>query len=532
VLQCPRHIYAPGMRSTSSLLTDAEVPADRVVVRTGSYHDSIELMLMGRRAAERPGVHTAVASMATPLNLTLLREQGFHVADARTITPNDLVIAVRGESADAADAAIAAFESELAAPSGGPRLGSVRSDATSLRSLARRDPELAVALISVPAAYAAYECAAALDAGLHVFCFSDGIELDAELALKRRAAKLDLLFMGPDCGTAILDGVALGFANRVARGPVGIVAASGTGAQEVSCLLDAAGVGISQLIGVGGRDLGKTVGGLMARRALERLALDDGTEVIVVISKPPDRDVAEQIAAAAASTGKPAVLAFPGAAQTIALPAGVELESSLERAAARAAELTGHALPPFDEAPARPPSEGWIRGLFSGGTLCTEAMTIVSARVGKVTSNIPLRPEWRIDGIRRVAGHAFVDFGADELTQGRAHPMIDPALRLERFEHEAADPAVAAIVLDVVLGYGAHPDPASWLAPAVAAALATRPELNVVVSLCGAAGDPQDLDRQRQLLLSAGATVTRSTARAAELALEASVLPGGVAGGR
>jgi FdrA protein len=518
-------MHSPGR----PLPTFAATTTDRVVVHTGSYHDSIELMLIARRAADRPGVHAAVASMATPLNVALLRDQGFEIPGGEAVSPNDLLIAVRGETADVADAAIAAVESELTARNGGEaRGGAARPDAKSVQALSARHPELNVAMITVPGAHAAYECAAALDAGLHVFCFSDGVEVDVEVALKRRAADLGLLFMGPDCGTAIIDGVALGFANRVNRGPVGIVAASGTGAQEVSCLLDAAGVGVSHVIGVGGRDLGARVGGLMARRALAMLADDPLTEVVVVISKPPDPRVASELAVAAARIGKPVVLAFPGADGPVELPSGVELETSLEGAAARAASLAGRDLPDFGEAPARPASEGWIRGLYSGGTLCVEAMSVVSGVAGPVHSNIALRPEWTLPDVHRSHEHTFVDFGADELTQGRAHPMIDPSLRLARFEREAADPAVAVVVLDVVLGHGAHPDPAAALAPAIAAALAARPDLNVVVSLCGTAGDPQDLEGQQRALLDAGAAVTRSAARAGALALEACTSPQGV----
>jgi FdrA protein len=499
---------------------DAATATDRVVVRPGAYHDSIALMLAAREAGGLPGVEAAVASMATPLNLALLRDQGFDVPEEPALTPNDLVLAVRAADADGGDAALAAIERRLAARVA-PAAAAGRPAAKSVAALARRRPELSLALVSVPGAHAAYESAAALEAGLHVLCFSDGVGVAAEAALKRRAVERGLLFMGPDCGTAILDGVALGFANRVQRGPVGIVAASGTGAQEVSCLLDSAGVGVSQLVGTGGRDLGAEVGGTMCARALELLAADPGTEAIVVISKPPDPEVAARVAALAGQAGKPVVLAFLGLEGLPDLPGNVEQAASLEDAAARAAAHFGRSLATGAE-PARRPTPGFIRGLFSGGTLCDEAMTIVSARVGKVASNIPLRPEWRLDDLRRPSGHAFVDYGDDALTQGRAHPMIDPSLRLEAVERAAADPEVSVIVLDVVLGHAAHADPAGELAPVIRAALDARPELHVIASVCGTPADPQGLDAQRAALAAAGATVTRSSAAAARLALRAS----------
>jgi FdrA protein len=474
-------------------------------------------------------------------------------------------------------------------------------------------------VLSVPGRHLHYEIAEALRAGLHVFCFSDGLDPATEAACKRIAAERDLLLMGPDCGTAILDGVGYGFANAVRRGPVGIVGASGTGIQEVTCLLDAAGVGISHAIGVGGRDLSPEVGGIMTLRALDLLAADPSTERLVVISKPSDPQVARRVAEGAAGTGKPTVLAFPGMADPPPLPDGVSFAGSLEAAAAWAAEgvpqphapaggtpegvpqphapggtpegmpqphppasgaptgrvaaggTTGDRLstapaeaadpspavpssadppltappsadpppaaapsadrpadPPSADAPsANPPAvtPGTIRGLFCGGTLCYEAMAVVAGVVGRVASNIPLRPEWRLADPHRSEGHTFVDFGDDAMTEGRAHPMIDPGLRNERFRRESADPETGVVLLDVVLGYGANPDPAGELAPLVERALAGRPgRLSVVVSLCGAAGDPQGLGGQAATLRAAGALVTRSSAQAARLALAAAGL--------
>ena len=435
---------------------------ERVIVRRGAYYDSVTLMLVSRAAAGE-GEDVAVG-MATPLNLALLADQGFAVEDG--LGPNDLVIAVRAADEEAIEAAVAAVDRELAAK-GAPSAPAERPAARSLAAAARRDPELSVAFLSIPGDHVAHEAAAALEAGLHVFCFSDGVSVKVEAALKRRALERDLLFMGADCGTAILDGAGLGFANAVERGPVGIVGASGTGIQEVCCLLDAAGVGVSHAIGVGGRDLSADVGGLMFRRGLELLARDDDTRAIVAISKPPDPDVRAAIEAAAAAAGKPVVLGF---------------DLTLEEAVRRVAPL-----PEFEETLKRPPTPGDVRGLYSGGTLCGEAARIV----GRGT---------------------FTDFGDDEYTQGRAHPMIDPSLRLEHLA-AAREPVV---LLDVVLGYGAHPDPAAELAPVIADL-----DRHVIVALCGAAGDPQGLDEQRATLEEAGAVVTRSNAHAARLAKEA-----------
>ncbi|HTE68293.1 MAG TPA: FdrA family protein [Actinomycetes bacterium] len=535
---------------------------DRVEVRRGTYHDSVTLMQVSRQAEGLPGVQAAAAVVATPVNLELLARQGFTV-DPDGLGPNDLVICIRAEGEEAADQAVERVGQLLAGAGpagGGGGSGPAAVAPRSVRSAARRDPDLNLAVLSVPGRHLAYEAAQALQAGLHVFCFSDGLDLATEAAFKRAAAERGLLFMGADCGTAILDGVGLGFANAVRRGPVGVVGASGTGIQEVTCLLDAAGVGVSQAVGVGGRDLSPEVGGTMTVQALELLAGDDATERLVVVSKPPDPEVARRVADAAAATGKPVVLTFPGMGSPPPLPAGVAFAGSLEAAAAWAVASPG-APPPAEGGGATRPATrpvdradgpglagdrsvaapaswessaslpavtpGDIRGLFSGGTLCYEAMAVVAGVVGRVASNIPLRPEWRLADPHRSEGHTFVDFGDDAMTEGRAHPMIDPSLRNERFRREAADPGTGVVLLDVVLGYGAHPDPAGELAPLIQQALAGRPgDLTVVVSLCGAAADPQGLDGQAAALRDAGAAVTRSCAAAARLALAAAGLAG------
>jgi FdrA protein len=424
---------------------------ERVIVRSGAYYDSVTLMLVSRAAGASVG-------MGTPLNVELLRDQGFTIGDE--IGPNDLVIAVRADDEEGLEAAVAAVDRELEAKG---TTGESRAERRAPRSIVAAG-ETNLALLSIPGEYVAYEAATALEAGKHVFCFSDGVSLEDEVALKRRAAELGLLFMGADCGTAIIDGVALGFANAVRRGPVGIVGASGTGIQEVSCLLDAAGVGVSHAIGVGGRDLSAAVGGLMTRAALELLAADPGTERIIVISKPPDPEVAAAIEAI--DVGKPVTFAYR---TTLLEAAG--------GAPANAVDLA--------------PAPGRVRGIYSGGTLCTEAAALVP-------------------------GGEFTDFGDDEYTRGRAHPMIDQSLRIEALEEAARDPSFSVLLLDVVLGYGAHPDPAGELAPVIEGI-----DKHVIVALVGADGDPQGLDDQRARLEAAGAVVVRGNALAARLAKEA-----------
>ena len=445
-----------------------------------SYHDSVTLMLASRDAELVAGVTFAAAVMGTPVNLDLLRDQG--VAPEQGVGPNDLIVAIAAEDDAAADTAMEAVRKRL---SGGGEDGPPEEAAPkTIRSAARRAPGVNVAVISVPGRFSAYESAAALDAGLNVFCFSDGMSTADEAVLKRRAVERNLLMMGADCGTAIIDGVGFGFANAVDRGPVGIVAASGTGLQLITCLLDSVNVGISHAIGVGGRDLSADVGGTMSLHALELLAHDDTTEVIALISKPPDPAVARRVSAAARRIVKPVVLGFLGET------------GSLEGTAAKCAELCGARIELEDALPPATVTPGTIKGFFCGGTLCEEVASVVRDRQPAAT---------------------FVDYGDDKYTEGRAHPMIDPTLRNRAVAGAVADPNVGAVVVDVVLGFGAHDNPAAELAPTIQGDRGAT----VIAVLCGSSRDPQDFDAQAKSLGDAGAIVTRNAAHAGRLALAA-----------
>ncbi len=487
------------------------MPIDRIIVRRGNFFDSVALMLASKEAARLDGIEDASILNATPLNVELLERQGFAAtAQEGDLGPSDLVIALRGASEEDLDRALEAIEAGLQREREPRSGGAEQVPPRSITAAALQRTDLNVALISVPGQHAAYEAARALDAGLHVFCFSSGPSIDAEIALKERARNLGLMMMGPDCGTTILDGVSLGFGNAVTTGPVGIVGASGTGIQAIVCSLDAAGVGISHAIGVGGRDLQGPVGGSMALRAIETLGNDPKTEVLVVVAKSPDPDVAMQVGNAAHATGKPAVLAFP---ELLAPDPALEFTTSLGSAADAAALKVGAKPPEPEHRGELRRTPGAVRGLFSGGTLRDEARSVFSSALGALTDELPGESS---------EAHALVDLGDERYTEGRPHPMIDPTLRVSILKEQSTDPAVGVILLDVVLGFGAHPDPAAELSPAIREGLSRRGErLSVIVFLCGTPGDPQGLESQAEQLLEAGAVVTRSNAHAAHLALQA-----------
>jgi FdrA protein len=481
-----------------------------VDVRRGHWADSARLMAAARSAEGEAGVERAACFMATPANLEEARALEMWDPALEGAGPDDLVIAVRGPAPEAGvAAAVAALDHER--PAAAPGAGAPRAP----RSI--RAATADVALISVPGEYAALEAHKALSAGMDVMLFSDGVALEDEVALKRRAHALGRLVMGPGCGTVIMGGVGLGFANVVASGPIGVVAAAGTGAQEVTVLIDRLGSGVSACIGAGGRDLHEEVGAITVLDAIARLAADEGTRVIACVSKPPAPSQAHRVLDALAATGKPGVACFVGAADQ-AGPDGVRVTATLEDAAVAAVALTGgvaHASP----APrADWVAPGVVRGLFSGGTLCSEAAAILARELGDVASNAPAGGARRLRAGEPARGHACIDLGEEEFTRGRPHPMIDPTARAEVVARAGADPAVGVILLDVVLGYASHHDPAGALAPVLRRALTARPRLAVVAHVLGTPSDPQGLERQEAVLRDAGVQLCPTNASAARLA--------------
>jgi FdrA protein len=469
-------------------------------------------MQVSRDIGAREGVTAVLVAMATPLNLELAAGMG--LAPEEPASPEQLLIAIRAADDAALAEATAAVEAALAARE--------RSSATAatipLRTIGAALDELdpgagALAIVSVPGQYAVAEAADAVAAGRSVLIFSDGVPVEHEVALKRAAHDAGVLVMGPDCGTAIVSGVALGFANVVRPGPVGLVAASGTGAQQVSCLLDAAGVGVSHVLGVGGRDLSEAVGGLATLDALAALDADPATERVLLVSKPPAPSVADRVAAAGEALGVPVRSA-------VLSPATPDLTAAVE---ALLADL-GVDVPewPARRGPGQVAAPGAVlKGLYSGGTLADEAMLLAAPALGDIRSNTPLRPELDLGTDLFAPGHVVVDFGDDALTVGRAHPMIDPTLRLEAIAAVAASDEPAVLLLDVVLGYGADPDPGGALGPALLAAReASEHPLPVVVALIGTEADPQGWSRQADALEAAGAAVFASNSAATRHALD------------
>jgi FdrA protein len=494
------------------------------LVKRSTYQDSLRLMEMHAAAITLPGVADAACVMATERNQQLLASRGL-LPQEISAGAEDLVIVVRGEEPLALEAALRVLEDSLAVqPATADAAGWTSPAPSHPRTLDSAIERLAganVALISVPGAYAAAVATRALHRGLHVHLFSDNVSIDEEIALKRLAHEQGLLMMGPDCGTSILNGRPLGFANIVRRGPVGIVGASGTGIQEASVLLDRLCVGVSHAIGVGGRDLSQRVAGLMALDALAALEQDPATRAILLISKPPAKHTLERVLAWARSATKPVVVCFFGAGE--ASLGDVESAQTIDEAVLLAARCASGADYQFDGGPIDldtlvraeqgrlRPTQTRVCGLYVGGSLALEARVL-------------------LDGV----DNTVVDLGDDEFTQGRPHPMIDPSLRAERLGHATMDPHVAVVLCDVVLGLGSHPDPAGALVAGVrrarsaVASTVRQPFPAVVASVCGTRADPQGLDKQERTLQDAGIVVLPTNAQAARAAAAIAARAAGV----
>ena len=485
-------------------------------IRPSFYMDSVALMRCSKEIAAKAGVEDAALMMGTPANIRIMIDAGVLGADGRSATAGDLVIAVRATNDNAAKAAMADAMAFLDRP---VRQG--QADETwrpkTLRAGLKMLPDANLALISVPGDYAAAESRKALNKGLHVMIFSDNVPIEAEISLKQQGRDAGLLVMGPDCGTAIIGGVPLAFANDVPRGDIGIIGASGTGIQEVSCQIAGLGKGVSHAIGVGGRDLNAKVGGTTTLMAFDMLDADPETAHIVLVSKPPASTVAARIADRIGQSSKNVTVCFIGG-DDVPLPPNARKAPTLRDAARIAVGLEPLATSALGVADAdrQKNEQREIRGLYAGGTLCSEAQSIMRIAGLPVVSNVP------ISGVGEAQSglgdrHQLIDLGDDTYTRGRPHPMIDPSVRDQALSDALNDPKVGIVLLDVVLGYGSHPDPAGHLASFLERYSASG--RLIIASVTGTDDDPQDRRAQTEKLERVGVKVAPSNADAVLMAL-------------
>ena len=458
-------------------------------IKKGCFQDSVSLMIISRKLSESENVDDVSVMMGTPANKALLDTTGFWHDDFNNATPNDICVAIRSEAADAgiAQAIMQQLEEALKQLAQGSGSSQALTQVRRWDSACQKLPDASLALISVAGEYAAELANQALDRNLNVMMFSDNVTLEDEIQLKSRAREKGLLVMGPDCGTSMIAGTPLAFANVMPEGNIGVIGASGTGIQELCSQIALAGEGITHAIGLGGRDLSREVGGISALTALEMLSADEKSEVLAFVSKPPAEAVRLKIVNAMKATGKPTVALFLGYTPAVARDENVWFASSLDEAARLACLLSRVTARRNAITPA---SSGFICGLYTGGTLAAE-------------------------------GHQIIDLGDDFYTVGRPHPMIDPALRNQLIADLGAKPQVRVLLLDVVIGFGATADPAASLVSAWQKACAARSDnqpLYAIATVTGTERDPQCRSQQIATLEDAGIAVVSSLPEATLLA--------------
>jgi FdrA protein len=490
-------------------------------VRSGVYYDSVVLMQLQRALTAQPGVIDAGVVMGTDANKDLLAQSDLLAPEVHDAGADDMVLVIKAEDESTAQDALEKVDELIAKRRGVSTDEDYRPK--SLESASEMLPAAQWVLVSVPGRYAAGVARQALSLNKHVFLYSDNVTLMDEIDLKGTAVEKGLLVMGPDCGTAIVNGVGLGFANKIRHGSIGLVAGSGTGLQQVTARIHQLGGGITQALGTGGRDLTEPVGAVTAHQGLDLLSRDPQTKVIVLVSKPPSTEVADDLVQASRLVGKPVIVDFIGYATSVRKIDNVHFATSFDETAELAVQLasTETTVKENMDIDRKRYAQGqrFLRGLFSGGTLAYEAMLVLQDYLPVVYSNAPLKKEHQLADSLVSQENTILDLGEDEFTVGRLHPMMDNDLRIRRLEVEADQPDVAVILMDVVLGYGAHPDPAGELSPAIREARekATKAgrHLEVVAIVTGTDEDPQDMDHQEVQLEAAGAKVFTSNDAAA-----------------
>ncbi|HCB1764939.1 acyl-CoA synthetase FdrA [Citrobacter braakii] len=483
-------------------------------IKKGSFQDSVSLMIISRKLSERPEVDQVSVMMGTPANKSMLDSTGFWHDDFADATPNDICVAVRteGEQPEILDLIREQLEKELSAIANASGSSHHLVKARRFESACQKLPQANLLLVSVAGEYAASVAREGLQANKNVMLFSDNVPLEQEVELKTMARERGLIVMGPDCGTAMIAGSPLAFANVLPEGGIGVIGASGTGIQEITSQIALHQQGISHAIGLGGRDLSADVGGISALTALEMLAADDATRVMAFVSKPPSPQVRTRIIAAMQKVGKPVVALFLGSKPEQRREGNVWLANSLSDAARLAVLLMRVA----QQRRAQPEVAGkGIYGLYAGGTLAAEAAMLLSAGLG-----VPVSESHDQGVMLDAGGHRIVDLGDDSYTLGRPHPMIDPTTRSIEIEKLAAFPDVGVLLLDVVLGYGACADPAGAVVEAVDQVRAKRTApLVVIATLIGTEGDPQGRSEQEEKLREAGVAVVETLEEAVLLAV-------------
>ncbi len=501
-----------------------------IKVYPNRYYDSVQLMFITSSIKKKQGIKTALVAMGTQANKDIFDDIGMNSNSIMQAGPNDMIIGVSGVDKTTCEQAIIEIQTILSGNGASTEANAVSY--SSLETAVRANSQANLCIISVPGEYAKAEAVKALNAGLHTLIFSDNVSLEEEREIKLLAAEKGLLCMGPDCGVANINGISFLVGSIVRKGPIGICAASGVGLQEVAVLIHEAGSGISQGIGTGGRDLKDKVGGLTMLAGIDALERDEETRIIVLISRKPESSTLEKVLNRVMNCVKPVVVCFMGCEKEEIEKTGAVYARSLEDAAREALTLAGMNFKRADlekiieladtQVMAMSAEQKYVRGLFCGGTFVEEAMTAMREDIGDIYSNAPLREELRLTKSTVSYKNTVVDYGDEEFTVNRPHPVIDTQPRAAGILREAMDPETAVILLDFVLGPAVNNDPVSSVLDNIKAAMKIASErggkLAVIASVCGTESDPQKRSTQEEMLRETGVVVCPSNYQAALLA--------------
>ena len=500
-------------------------------VEKNRYYDSVFLMKIARKLAEAEDVDNASVGMGTPLNKETISDLGLDTEEMNGAGSNDLIIAVRAKDEDACLKAKEEFVRLVNEKNSSASQNSFRSIIVAKNSI----PDANLAIISVAGEYAASEAKKALMNDMNVFMFSDNVDIEDEVELKKLALSKGKFMMGPGCGLSFINGAAIGLCSMVNRGDIGLAGASGSGIQEVMVLVHRNGFGISHAIGTGGRDMSDEVGGITMIQSIKALENDDGTKVIALISKPPAHSALLKVIEAVKKCRKPVVVQFLNGNNKILAENGIMYSETFDETAKKVMELScGHEVKMkkiFDEctdikgeADKFSAKQKYFRAILCGGSLADETQILWKKKMGDIYSNVALDKEFMLPDPFKSIKNTVIDIGDETFTKGRAHVAIDPTARVNRFIKEARDPETAVIYLDFLLGYALHADPASVMADVITEerkrAEAEGRYLCIIATICGSDMDPQDYEKQAQTLRDAGVILADTNSMAAELAMK------------
>ena len=495
----------------------------KTIVKKGSYHDSVVLMLLTTQISTIEGVKKVSIMMATPANKDIYRQSGLSTEELESASANDMVVVADVDDDAILDVIMEEVEEffKKQSTSEGDKKGaeSVKSWDKALGKL----PDANLAVISIPGAYAALEADRALDEGMNVFMFSDNVTLEDEIKLKQKAHEKGLAVMGPDCGTGIIQGVPIAFTNNVTPGAIGIIGASGTGIQELTTIIDRLGEGVKNAIGTGGRDLSTEVGGITMMDMIEAMESDDSVKVLIIISKPPAKEVRDRISDRLSNFKKPVVTLFLGEKpeyheENFYHAYTLDEAARLAVGLVRGEEIKEGKVDVDDSQFFGAEEKKTIKAYYSGGTLAGEAAMLI-----KDALNLKVPPQKAEGFMLKTDGHIVVDLGDDVYTQGKPHPMIDPAKRIECMQDAIDDASTGVILLDIMLGYGSHEDMAGALLPSIVElrdkAKAEGRKLFFVATVCGTRRDFQSYDEAVSKLKEAGVIVCENNKLAVHTAI-------------